>query len=202
MSSYPVIIQKIIDTFAKFPSVGPRSAERMVLYLLQQPTEVIKTLSQDLINLNSNITRCQFCRNFAEKSPCYICKGENRDKSILCVVSGHSEFRAIEKTGYYQGLYFILDGCLEPIKNQGPKEIKIPQLLARINSAKPKFKEIILAFNPDISGETTVLYLKKILSPLNIPLTKLARGLPVGADLEYADDITLTEALNNRQKIK
>ncbi len=202
MSGYPAIIQKIIDTFAKLPSVGPRTAERIVLYLLQQPSNLLKTLSQDLVNLNSDLTRCQLCRNFAEKSPCDICQAKNRDNTILCIVSGHSELQAIEKTGHYSGLYFILDGCLEPIQNQGPEEIKIPELLNRINSAKPNFKEIILAFNPDMSGETTALYLKKILTPLNITLTKLARGLPVGADLEYADDITLTEALENRQQIK
>ncbi len=202
MSGYPEIIQKIINTFAKLPSVGPRTAERIVLYLLQQPDNLLKTLSQDLINLNAQLTRCELCRNFTEKSPCSICQGKNRDKNILCIVSGHSELQAIEKTGHYHGLYFILDGCLEPIKNQGPEEIKIPQLINRINSAKPKFNEIILAFNPDMSGETTALYLKKILSPLNITLTKLARGLPIGADLEYTDDITLTEALDNRQKIK
>ncbi len=202
MADYPAIIQKVIDAFAKLPSVGPRTAARIVFYLLQQPNSLLADLGDNLINLQTNLTRCQFCRNFTEQSPCNICQATDRDKHMLCIVSGYTEQRSIEKTGHYRGLYFILDGCLEPLQNLGPQEIKIPELLERIKAANPKFKEIILAFNPDISGETTALYLQKILSPLQMKMTKLARGLPVGADLEYTDDITLAEALDNRQQLK
>ncbi len=202
MNGYPALIQKVIDTIAHFPSLGPKTAERIVLYLLQQPKNLLQELSKDLAKLGSELTRCQSCRNFSATDLCEICRQPERDNTLLCVVSSNTDLRAIEKTNHFQGLYFILDGCLEPWQNMGPEEIKIPQLLTRIKDAKPKFKEIILAFNPDMSGETTALYLKKILSSLNIPLTKLARGLPMGADLEYADDVTLSEALANRQQIK
>lgn len=202
MNAYPLVVQKLIEAIAKLPSIGPRTAERIVLYLLQQPVSELTTLGNLISTLNEGLTRCTKCRNISNTNPCSICSDTQRNQQLLCVVSGHADLRSLEKTNHYHGLYFVLDGCLEPLQNMGPDEIKIPQLLEKLSETKPPFKEIILAFNPDMSGETTALYLKKILSTKPIKLSKLARGLPVGADLEYTDDITLAEALDNRQEIK
>ena len=161
MNGYPSIVQKLIDAFAKLPSIGPRTAERLVLYLLQQPASELTSLSQSISTLGSQLTRCQLCRNFSDTNPCNICQDQRRNQQLLCIVSGHADLRSLEKTGHFKGVYFVLDGCLEPLQNHGPEEIKIPLLLERLKQAQPTFKEIILAFNPDMSGKLLPFIYKK-----------------------------------------
>ncbi len=201
MTQYPRAIQQLIQELAKLPTIGPKTAERIVFTLLRKNQQDIINLGQKLINLAREIKRCSICHNFSGSDPCYICSDTGRQKNILCLVSEPQDLEAIERTGQYHGQYFVLNGTISTANGQGPKEINVPQLLSRIKSSPEKIKEIILAFNPDIEGETTVMYLSKILKPLDIKISRLARGLPVGADLEYADEITLTAALNNRREI-
>lgn len=199
--SYPQPIQKLIDSFSRLPTIGPKTAERLVFHLLKKSTTEIDELASNLSHVNKKILRCTLCNNFSENNPCSICRDSQRDKSLLCVVAGHQDLAVIEKTHNFSGLYFILNGMLEPLKGQGPDDIHIPELLDRIKKSTTPVKEIILAFNADIDGETTVLYITKLLKPLGLKITRLARGLPVGANLEYADEITLTEAIKNRREI-
>lgn len=201
MTQYPKPIQKLISSFAHLPTIGPKTAERLVFHLLKKSDKEIEEFSQNLLNVKDKITKCNLCNNFSEINPCKICSDSKRNSSTLCIISNHQDLDAIEKTQNFQGIYYILNGTLEPLEGLGPEQIKIPELINRIKQSKTPIKEVILAFNSDMNGETTVLYLTKILKPLNIKITKLARGLPVGANLEYADEITLTEALNNRREI-
>jgi len=201
MSDYPRPIQKLIDSFSRLPTIGPKTAERLVFYLLKKSNQDLEELAENLAHVKETIKLCSLCHNFSETDPCDICADNRRQKNLLCVVSGHQDLRAIERTENYQGLYFILDGSLEPLQGNGPNEINIPKLITRLKTATPPINEVILAFNPDMNGETTVLYLTKILKKLQVKITRLARGLPVGADLEYADEITLTEAIKNRREL-
>ncbi len=201
MTNYPQPIEKLIESFAHLPTIGPKTAERLVFHLLKKSNKDIEEFSQNLLHVKDKITKCNLCNNFSEINPCEICNDTKRNGSILCIISNHQDLGAIEKTHNFQGVYYILNGMLEPLEGFGPDHIKIPGLINRIKQSNTHIKEVILAFNPDMNGETTVLYLTKILKPLNIKITRLARGLPVGANLEYADEITLTEAINNRREI-
>lgn len=201
MDKYPQPIEKLINSFSRLPTIGPKTAERLVFYLLKKSNQNLEELADNLLHVKENIKLCSLCHNFSETDPCHICSDRSRRPDILCVISCHQDLRAIERTGNYHGLYFILNGNLEPLQGTGPDDIKIPKLLTRLQSSPVPIKEIILAFNPDINGETTVLYLTRILKKMPIKITRLARGLPVGADLEYADEITLTEAIKNRREL-
>jgi len=199
MAKFPEPIQNLINEFNKLPGIGPKTSERFVFHLLKQPKEEISKLSQTLNNLKDNITYCSICQNISEKNPCHICSDQTRNKKTICVVAESHDMASIENTGEYKGLYHILGGNLNPLEDITPDKLKIKELLSRIK--KNDIKEIILALNPDLEGESTTLYLIKILKPLNIKITKLARGLPMGSDLEYADEITLSNALNGRLEI-
>lgn len=201
MTHYPRIIQQLINTLAKLPTIGPKTAERIIFTLLKNNHQDITALGQRLIELGEKITRCSSCRNFTAQNPCEICADRTRDRSLLCVVAEPQDLEAIEKTKQYLGYYFVLDGTISTYQGKGPKEIHVPQLVEKIKTARPKIKETILAFNPDIEGETTVMYLAKLLHPLGVKTSRLARGLPVGADLEYADEVTLTDALQYRKEV-
>jgi len=201
-SPYPPAIKKLIETFTRLPSIGPKTAERLVFYLLKKPEKEIQEFIDNLTQVKNQIQKCELCNNFSPANPCHICRDKNRDHSLLCIVAENQDLQAIEKTNNFNGVYFVLNGYLEPLKGTGPMDIKIPELLNRIKKSSIPIKEIILALDADINGETTILYLTKILKPLKIKITRLARGLPVGADLEYADEITLTEALKNRREIQ
>ncbi len=202
LNNYPEPIKKLIDTFARLPTIGPKTAERLVFYLLKKPDQEIKQFIDNLTAVREQIKRCNLCNNFSATNPCHICADSKRDHSLLCVVAENQDLQAIEKTNNFHGVYFVLNGYLEPTRGTGPTDIKTPALINRIKNSPHPIKEVILALDADINGETTILYLTKILSPLGVKITRLARGLPVGADLEYADEITLSEALKNRREVR
>jgi len=193
---YPRAIQNLITHFTKLPSVGPKTAERYVFYLLKQSGEDLQKLAQTIAELKENVRLCRRCFVIAENDPCDICADKKRDNTVICVVASPRDLAAIEATRQYSGVYHILGGVIDAISDIGPAKLTIKHLENRIKN--DGVKELILALSHNLPGETTVLYLTKILKPLNVKITRLAKGLPMGADLEYADEITLTHALKHR----
>lgn len=193
---YPKSIQNLINEFNKLPGIGSKTSQRFVFYLLKQPKSEISKLIYALEHLREKILFCSVCHSLSETDPCSICSSNMRDKSLLCVVASTEDLLAIEFIGEYKGVYHILSGTLNTLEGITPEMLNIKSLVERIKSGQ--FKEVILAFNPDIEGETTVMYLKKVLESFPIKITKLARGLPMGSDIEYADEVTLSNALKNR----
>ncbi|MFC1629682.1 recombination mediator RecR [Patescibacteria group bacterium] len=204
---YPLLIQKLIDLFSKFPTVGPRTASRFVFYLLRLPKKEFDDLISTVSNIRNNIKICRFCSNIFEGggSFCSICSNPGRDKNLLCVVEKENDLVSLEKTKGYNGIYFILGGTVSKLKKNDTEKIKAKELEKKIKSPKnfglldASFKEIILALNPTTEGEATALYLERLLKPLNLKITRLGRGLPTGAELEYADDETLKAAFEGRK---
>ena len=194
---YPKAFQKLIKNLASLPSVGPKMAERLVLYLFKQDAEKIKEFAENLLEIKS-MKICHKCFNIAESELCEYCKDYKRDQHSICVVEEPLDIISLERTKAYNGLYHVLGGVLQVGDNTG-NELKIPQLLDRIK--KDKVTEVILAMNPTTEGDATALYLKHKIEPLHIKVTRLGRGLSTGADLEYADEITLSEALTNRKEL-
>ncbi len=198
MAYYPSAIQALIDQFAKFPSIGEKSAQRFVFFLLRQQQEELVKLATLIINLRETIIVCSQCQNYSDRNPCSLCTQPTRDKSILCVVAYSHDVNAIEKTGEYKGLYHILGGNINILDGITPDTLRIKELAERIKKSNRGIQEVILACNPDLEGESTNLYLEKILKQYPVKVTKLARGLPRGADIEYTDEITLGDALKAR----
>jgi len=188
-------VERAIHELSKLPGVGRKSAQRHVFYLLKAPAEDVEALAQSILELKTKVRYCSICFNITEQDPCPICSDETRDKSTICVVEEPHDLVAFEKTGEYKGLYHCLGGVLSPLDGIGPDDLHIKELLARIDE---NVKEIIVATNPSTEGEATALYLTKLLKPLNLKITRIARGIPVGSDLEFADEITLTRALQGR----
>lgn len=200
MSSFPRPIQHLIESFQKIlPGVGPKTAERFALALVRKNAPEVKALVDAIAAAKNGIITCQVCFDFTEKTPCAICADPRRDGASLCVVAKSQDILALEKTGAYKGRYLILGGLLSPIEGRTPDQLKIKALELRIRNAELGIKEIILAFDSTMDGEATVLYIKRMLAPSKIHVTRLARGLPMGSDLEYADEITLTDALQGRR---
>jgi len=196
---FPLAIQNLINQFSKLPTVGPKTAERYVFYLLKQPAEELQKFAQFIAELKEKTTVCSDCLAISETDPCFVCGDKERNKEIICVVASTQDMLTIEATHQYQGLYHILGGTINTINDIRPEHLKIKPLIERME--KKQVKEIILALNPDLEGETTALYLVKLIKPLNLKITRLARGLPSGADLEYADEITLANALKYRNEL-
>jgi len=196
---YPKSIQHLIDKFTKLPTVGPKTAERYVFYLLRQPGENIQKLAQAIAELKEKITICQTCFAVMETNPCHICKDDKRNNSTICVVANTRDLLAIEQAKEFTGIYHVLGGLINAIDDVKPEHLKIKQLISKIKQAKTK--EIILALNPNMEGETTALFLTKLIKPLNIKITRIAQGLPTGAYLEYADESTLANALKYRNEL-
>ena len=199
MALYIKSVENLINEFRKLPGIGPKSAKRIVFYLLKLSNSDVSKLSQALIEMKEKVKICKSCYNLTEEDVCSICKDQSRDKKKICIVEEVSDLIIIEKTGEYRGRYHILGGLLSPIENIGPKEIRIPRLLERIK--EDDTEEVIMALNPIVEGESTAMYLKKILSPLGVKVTKLASGLPVGGDLEYADEVTIGRAISDRREL-
>lgn len=197
----PDPIRNLSILFRELPGVGPKTALRFVFALLKSPKITSERLAHALLTIHNQIKTCENCGCFTMQSTCSICKNNNRDKSLLCVVAESRDIASIEATGEFNGYYFVLGGLLSPIEGVTPGTLRINELLGRVR-IENEIKEIILAFSPDLKGESTTLYLSKYLQNFSVRITKLGRGLPLGADLEYADEVTLSDALKGRKEIE
>ncbi|MDD4995565.1 MAG: recombination mediator RecR [Patescibacteria group bacterium] len=200
MNNLPDPMHNLIAWFNRLPGVGPKTSLRFVYSLLKRPKSDLEQFARALTDLQSHIKVCSRCQTYTLKDPCAICANPNRDTSLLCIVSEPRDVQAIENTGEYRGHYFVLGGLINPIEGITPQELRFNELEQRLANS-PAVKEIILAFNPDIQGETTTLHISRILKKYPARVTRLARGLPVGSELEYADEITLTDAIKGRREI-
>lgn len=209
-SAIPKSVQKLIDEFASLPGIGPKTASRLTFYLLHLPNDNIEKFGKVVCDLKKRVVTCKSCYNLAEENPCAICGDEKRDKSKICVVENPLDVIALEKTDEYNGLYHILGGAISPVDGIGPDELRIKELVDRIKKSRRKIKEIILATNPSLEGEATAMYISREISKFpseilgigksQVKITRIARGLPVGGDLEYADELTLSRALEGRKE--
>jgi recombination protein RecR len=193
----PEPVTKLIAAFAQLPGIGPKTASRLTFYLLRRPVEQTQILADALRDLKQKIVFCRSCYNITEENPCAVCRDEARDRSLICVVEEPLDVLAIERTGEFRGLYHVLHGAISPVEGVGPDELRIAELLSRLR--EQPVREVLLATNPNLEGEATAMYLARVLQPLGVRVTRLARGLPVGGDLEYADAVTLSRALEGRQ---
>lgn len=196
---YPKAIATLIEQFQKFPSVGPKSAQRMAFYLLRMPMSEVQKFAQSIVEAKEKTQTCEICFNISSTSPCEICQSTKRDRSTICVVAETKDLIAIEKTNEYSGLYHVLQGLISPMDGIGADDIRIKELLSRLTDET--VKEVILALSPSVEGEATSLYLSKLIKPFGIKISRIAFGLPVGADLEYADEITIARAIEGRREI-
>ena len=197
---YPKSIAALIEQFQKFPSVGPKSAQRMAFFLLRMSKDDVENFAATILEAKENTRTCEICYNLSTSSPCEICSSSQRDKSTICVVSESKDLIAIEKTNEYKGLYHVLQGLISPMDGIGAEDIRIKELLNRLTNEE--VKEVILALSPSVEGEATSLYLTKLIKPFGIKVSRIAFGLPVGADLEYADEITIAKAIEGRHEIE
>jgi recombination protein RecR len=196
--AYDGAIQRLIDAFAKLPGIGPKGAQRIAFYILSSSPEESQDLAEAIVDIKEKIRFCDICGNVCETSPCPICADPRRDHSMICVVEEPKDVMSIERTREYRGTYHVLGGAINPMANVGPSDLNIPKLLERLKTEE--VTEIILALDPNIEGEATTTYLSRLLSPVGLRVTRLASGLPVGSDLEYADEITLGRALSGRRE--
>ncbi len=188
-------LEILIEELSRLPGIGRKTAQRLALHVLKQPREEVVRLAKAFVQLKDKVRYCSSCYNITEDDPCVICSSPRRDHSVICVVEESNDVFALEKTNEYKGLYHVLGGALSPLEGIGPEELKIKELLARLAQG---VQEVILAMNPNVEGEATTICLSKLIKPLGIKVTRIARGLPVGGDLEYADEATLTRALEGR----
>ena len=198
MEFYPVAIEKLIEEFAKLPSIGKKSAQRLTLHILNLPKDEVEEFANALVKARGTIKYCSVCGNFTDTDPCAICSNPNREKDIICVVEQPKDIMTMEKVKEFNGLYHVLHGTISPMQGRGPQDIRIRELVARMSG---DVKEVIVATNPTIEGEATAMYISKILKPLDVKVTRIAAGIPVGGDLEYADEVTISKALEGRREI-
>ncbi len=197
----PAPVTKLIDEFSRLPGIGPKTASRLTFYLLRNPAERALSLAEALRELHEKVLFCSQCFNIAESDPCPICSDENRDRSIICVVEEPLDVLAIERTRDYHGLYHVLHGVIAPVEGIGPEDLRIAELLERVRASEVEVREIIIATNPNLEGEATARYIVRQFEAKPLKITSLARGLPIGGDLEYADEITLSRALSGRSEL-
>ena len=197
---YEGVVQELIDELGRLPGVGPKSAQRIAFYLLQADAEQPKRLAQVLLEVKERVRFCEVCFNVTEETRCNICRDVRRNQNTICVVEESKDVQAIERTREFRGLYHVLGGAISPIDGVGPDNLRIKELMARLGN--PDISEVILATDPNLEGEATATYLTRMLSPLGITVSRLASGLPVGGDLEYADEVTLGRAFEGRRVIK
>ncbi len=197
----PAPLRRVLEDLERLPAIGPKSAQRIAFYLMEQSAEYLSEFGQKISALSEGINKCHICGMLADNDTCQVCNDPNRNKSSLCIVESSLDVIAIERTGEYNGLFHVLGGLLSPLDNVGPDDLNISKIISRMDSEKPS--EIILALNPSTEGETTALYLRKLILSLETEITvsKIAQGLPTGAALEFADDLTISRALSGRQKI-
>ena len=197
----PAPVTKLIDEFSRLPGIGPKTASRLTFYLLRNPADRARSLAEALAELHEKVLFCSRCFNIAESDPCPVCSDENRDRSLICVVEEPLDVLAIERTRDYHGLYHVLHGVIAPTEGIGPEDLKISELVQRVLQSQTSILEIIVATNPNLEGEATAMYISRQFEGSPVRLTRLARGLPVGGDLEYADEITLSRALSGRSEM-
>jgi recombination protein RecR len=193
-------VQELIDQLGRLPGVGPKSAQRIAFYLLKLPKEDAERLADAIVEVKARISFCRRCWNVSEGELCELCRDERRDPAIVCVVEEPRDIVAVEKTQEYRGLYHVLQGAISPIEGIGPEQLRVKELLARVDTEG--IKEVILCTNPNLEGEATAMYLARLLKPLGLSVTRIASGLPVGGDLEYADELTLGRALEGRREVE
>lgn len=197
MSGYPKTVQRLIDELGKLPGVGEKSAQRLAFHLIGRPPEEIDDLKEALSGASKNVHLCPVCFSVTDAELCEVCSDPARDSTVICVVENTRDVYAIERTHEYKGLYHVLQGAISPLEGVGPQDIRVRELIARLGDT---VTEVIMATNPSPEGEATAMYLKNLIVPSGIKVTRLAKGMPIGADVEYVDEITLTKALEGRQE--
>ena len=197
--SFPESLVRVIEELQRLPGVGPKSAQRLAFHILRTPREQAERLAAAIRDVKERVTYCSTCNNITETDPCEYCRNADRDQRVICVVEEPQNVSGIEKTREFKGVYHVLMGAISPLQGIGPDQLKIKGLLARIDGAN--VSEVILATNPNVEGEATALYLARLLKPLGVKVTRIAMGVPVGSDLEYADDVTMHKALEGRREV-
>jgi len=201
MQVTPAPVTKLIDEFSRLPGIGPKTASRLTFYLLRNSAERAKALAEALVELHQKVLFCSQCFNIAESNPCVVCSDEHRDRAVICVVEDPLDVLAIERTRDYHGLYHVLHGTIAPTEGIGPEDLKIAELVARVQRSETPIREIIVATNPNLEGEATAMYIARQFVGSPVKLTRLGRGLPVGGDIEYADELTLSRSISSRLEI-
>lgn len=196
---YPAPISKLIDSFMKLPGIGPKTASRLAFHVLDMKEDDVVGFAKALVDVKRELTYCSVCGHITDTDPCYICEDKTREQSMICVVEETKDVIAMEKMREYKGLYHVLHGAISPMEGVGPEDINVPSLLTRLRDEH--VQELILATNPNIEGESTAMYIARLVKPIGIKVTRLAHGLPVGGDLEYADEVTLSKAITGRTEI-
>lgn len=199
MEQYAVPIANLIEQLSKLPGIGRKTAQRLAFYILEMENLEAEKLSESIMDAKEKIKMCSICCNLTDIDPCSLCRDDSRDRSTICVVEGAKDIIAMERSREYKGEYHVLHGVISPMDNIGPSDIRIRELLTRLSSGE--VKEVILATNPTVEGEATALYLAKLIKPLDIKVTRIAHGIPVGGDLEYFDEVTLAKAMDNRREL-
>ncbi|MCK9443438.1 MAG: recombination mediator RecR [Tissierellaceae bacterium] len=199
MQQYPIPIGNLIEQLSKLPGIGKKTAQRLAFYILEMEDVEAEKLSSSIANAKEKIRLCSICCNLTDEDPCHICRDHQRDKATICVVEGPKDIIAMERTKEYKGEYHVLHGVISPMDNIGPDDIRIKELLKRLSDGQ--VKEIIIATNPTVEGEATAIYLARLIKPLGIIVTRIAHGIPVGGDLEYFDEVTISKAMENRREI-
>ena len=197
---YEGVVQELIDELGRLPGVGPKSAQRIAFYLLQTEDDQAKRLAQVLTEVKDRVKFCEICGNVTEEPQCNICRDQRRNRTLICVVEESKDVQAIERTREFRGLYHVLGGAISPIEGIGPDQLRIKELMSRL--ANPDISEVIIATDPNLEGEATATYLTRMLSPMGVTISRLASGLPVGGDLEYADEVTLGRAFEGRRVVQ
>jgi len=199
LSQYPEALARLVQEFTRLPGIGPKTAQRLAFHVLRMEERDVLALASALADAKRKIGRCSVCFNLADTQPCRICSDPERDRTTICVVEEANDLVAMEKARTYKGLYHVLEGALSPLEGVGPEALRIPELMKRVKGGA--VKEVILATNPTVEGEATAMYLARLLKPLGLKVTRIARGIPVGSDLEYADEVTLARSLEGRRDI-
>ena len=196
---YPEPIAKLIDSFMKLPGIGPKTAVRLAFFVLEMKEDDVFDFGKALVNVKRHLTHCSICQNITDRDPCAICDDASRDRTVICVVQDAKDVMAIEKMKEFRGMYHVLHGAISPVDGIGPEDIKVPELLKRLEDET--VQELILATDPNIEGEATAMYIARLVKPVGLKITRIAHGLPVGGDLEYADEVTLSKALEGRREL-
>ncbi|QNU66688.1 recombination protein RecR [Ruminiclostridium herbifermentans] len=199
MDYYAVPIAKLVEEFQKLPGIGHKSAQRLAFHIINLPNEKVQGLANSILEAKQKTKYCSVCSNLTDVDPCSLCSSTSRDKSLICVVQDARDVVAMERTREFKGLYHVLQGAISPMQGIGPGDIRIKELLKRLGDGE--VKEVILATNPNVEGEATAMYISKLIKPLGIKATRIAHGIPVGGDLEYADEVTLAKAIEGRREI-